>query len=61
MTSSSRPHADPGTEIVVNGKRVPTKPFVQELIGEAVLAMVGKLKGIDGEVRTVELRVERKH
>lgn len=59
--ASSRPQADPKTEIVVNGSRVPAKPFVQELIGEAVLAMVGKLKGIEGEVRTVELRIERKH
>lgn len=57
--TSSRPHANPKTEIVVNGKRVPTKPFVQELIGEAVLAMVGKLKGIDGEIRAVELKVEK--
>ena len=56
---SPKPQADPKTEIVVNGRRVPAKPFVQELIGEAVLGMVGKLKGIDGEIRAVELKVEK--
>lgn len=58
MTASKRTPC-PQAEIVVNGKRVPAKPFVQEILGEAILAIVRKLKRVDADIRTVEVKVTR--
>lgn len=50
---------NPAARILVNGKPVPANAFIQEFIGEAVIAMVGKLKRTDGDIRTVELCITR--
>ena len=55
---SSRPRdPDPATEIKVNGKPVPANPFIQEFVGEAVLAMVRKLKRTDDDIARVDIAV----
>ena len=58
MTSDTRP-PNPQVEITVNGNKVPAKAFVQELIGETILAMIGTLKRVDGDVRSVEVRITK--
>ncbi len=58
---SSRPRdPNPATEIKVNGKSVPANPFIQEFVGETILAMVRKLKRTDEEVARVEVTVTRR-
>jgi hypothetical protein len=37
---------DPEVVLVIDGETVPLKPFVQALIGRAVLGMVVNLKGV---------------
>ena len=56
----SSPGSDNDTEaeVIVNGKRVPINPFVQTIIGNAVLGMVGSLKKV-GEIDVVEVRVSK--
>jgi len=56
--SSPKSDNDVDVEIRVNGKRVPINPFVQEIIGNAVLGMVSSLKKI-GEIGVVELRISK--
>ena len=57
----SSPESDDHTEveISVNGKRVPVNPFVQKVIGNAVLGMVNSLKKV-GEIGVVELRISKR-
>lgn len=42
----------------VNGRRVPMKGFVQEFVAGTVLGMAASLKGVEGPVRELTLRVE---
>jgi len=51
--------ADVWASLVVNGKRIPMKGFVQDLVARTVLGMVSALKGADAPV-DVELRVRTK-
>jgi hypothetical protein len=48
--------ADPLVVLVIDGEIVPIKPFVQALIGRAVLGMVVNLKGV-GNPMQVQLDI----
>lgn len=43
-------------KVVVNGKKVPVKCFVQDIIGQAVVGMVSSLKGV-AKPKNVEVKV----
>lgn len=45
-----------GTDVFVNGKLLPLKPFVKQLVGQTVLAMVSTFKGVR-EIRTLSIVV----
>jgi len=42
----------------VNGRRVPLKPFVEEIIGLGVWGMISSLKGLPSHVRDIELYIK---
>lgn len=44
--------------LVVNGKRVPMKSFVQQILGGGIVGMVESLKGI-GEAEVFEVTIRR--
>jgi molybdopterin-guanine dinucleotide biosynthesis protein B len=44
-------------ELFVNGRKVPLKKFVQESLKGTLLGFISALKGIDGSLKKVELRV----
>ena len=39
--------SEPKVSLVVNGQRIGLAPFIQAIIGRAVLGMVVSLKGVD--------------
>lgn len=49
---------DGAVKLVVNGREVPIKGFVQDFIAKTVLGMVSSLKGVE-EPRTVKLIIEK--
>lgn len=52
-------HKNSTVSLVVDGRAVPLKPFIEDLIREAVLGMIKSLKGCSG-AGTVELKVKQK-
>ncbi len=54
---TAKREANPKAEILVDGAKVPANPFVQEIIGASVLAMVRQLKRTPDEPATVEIKV----
>ena len=44
--------------LVVDGRELPLKPFIHEMIGGAVMGLVDGLKGVEHPLR-IELEVER--
>ncbi len=52
---------DREVKVLVDGKELPLVPFVQELIGNTVAAMIGSLKGAE-DAETIDLSlVMKKH
>jgi hypothetical protein len=52
-------HTNSTVSLVVDGRTVDLKPFIEDLIREAVLGMIKSLKGCSG-ADEVELKVKRK-
>ena len=44
--------------LYVNGKRIPMKDFVQDFVAGAVLGMAASLKGTEGPIRELSLKIE---
>jgi len=45
-----------GVSLVINGQYVPLKPFVRDIMVQAVLGMASTLKGIEG-IESLDLSV----
>jgi len=43
-------------QVTVNGKKVPMKGFVQDIIGQAIVGMVSTLKGV-AKPKKVEVKI----
>ena len=54
-----RAHKAKTVSLVVDGKPVPLKPFIEDLLREGVLGMITSLKGC-GRPREIEIRVRKK-
>lgn len=59
---TSREKSDPclihaGTCLMVNGKRITLKPFIDELLAEAIVGMIKPLKGCSSP-RAIEIRIK---
>jgi hypothetical protein len=46
------------TEIIVNGKKVPLNPFVTKITSKLVLAIVESLKGLEENIKEVQINVK---
>ena len=44
-------------QVKVNGRKVPMKSFVQEVVGRTVLGMLSALKGV-ADPRTIEVKIK---
>ena len=44
--------------LYVNGRRIPMKDFVQDFVAGAILGMASSLKGVEGPIRELSLRIE---
>ena len=51
----------PGTNasLFINGKQVFIKPFVQDIISEALIAMISTLKDI-GEINNLDISIKKR-
>ncbi len=45
-------------ELTVNGQEIELNDFIQDMIGRAVIGMIGSLKGV-ADVQTITLNVSR--
>jgi hypothetical protein len=43
-------------QVIVNGKKVPMKGFVQDIVGQAVVGMLSTLKGV-AKPKKIEVKI----
>jgi hypothetical protein len=46
-------------KIILNGKDIPVNIFVTEIVRNTLGGMVGNLKGVNGKLKTLSLRIEQ--
>ena len=51
--------SDVDIKIVVNGKKLPTNPFVQKMFWETLCGMARSLKGVEQEIESIEISASK--
>lgn len=51
--------SDVEIKIVVNGKKLPTNPFVQKMFWETLCGMARSLKGVEQEIESIEISASK--
>ena len=51
--------AESDTSLFVNGKQIPTHPFVKDIIAKTVIAMISTLKGV-GKIKNLDISIRNK-
>jgi len=51
--------SDLKVKIIVNGKKIPANEFVQNMLWETLCGMARSLKGVDGEITSIEITASK--
>ena len=47
-------------ELEVNGQKIKLNTFVETFISQAIIGMLKSLRGVDGEVEVIDLKISKK-
>jgi len=46
-------------KIVVNGKKISANEFVQNMVWETLAGMMRSLKGVEGDIKSIDISVKK--